>query len=101
MSFKIYEGDQLLVEGISQHSAIWQVTDTQLKKQLFTTCGKWGRFAIEVEGKKIKDSELEEAFGWRPFSCSGFYRWGLKFPKKDKYLMELAYGYLKDHWKAD
>ena len=101
MSFKIYEGDQLLVEGISQYSAIWQVTDTQEKRRLFTTCGKWGRFAIEVEGKKIKDNEFEEVFGWRPISCSGFYSWGLEFPQKEKYLMELAYGYLKDHWQGD
>tara|TARA_B110000967_G_C18855969_1_gene547246 strand:+ start:392 stop:802 length:411 start_codon:yes stop_codon:yes gene_type:complete len=101
MSFTIYEGDEPVVKGAATYSAVWTVTDTKANKPLFTTCGKWGRLTIEVDGKKIKENEFQEEFGWSPISCSGFYRWGLRFPKKEKYLMELAYGFLKDRWQGD
>ena len=100
-AFKIYEQNQLIVEGTSR-SGVWKVMDSIENKLLFTTCGILWRFAIDIEGRKIEETEFEQEFGWRPINnYTGFYKWGLKFPKKEKYLMELAYGYLKDHWQGD
>ena len=100
-SFCIYESDEPVVEGSSSFSAEWHVKDSRSGKTLFTTSSKWGHLVMNIGDKKIKEKEFSTEFGWYPISCSGFYTWGLEFPKKDKYLLELAYGYLKDNWGGD
>ena len=95
LAFWIFKGNKEILHGISQYSDIWQVKDTVKDEILFVTDNDWGKFSMKIEGKEIKEKEFTEMFGWKPFTA------GLDFPKKEQYLIELAYLYLKDHWRSD
>ena len=101
-AFWIYKNEKEILSGLSQYKDIWQVRDSEENRILFTTGNDWGKFSIIVEEREVKEKEFSEVFGWKPFSMYGLAcKWGFSFPKKENYLIELAYGYLMFGWKSD
>ncbi|MEO0795159.1 MAG: hypothetical protein AAFX93_08365 [Verrucomicrobiota bacterium] len=100
-AFWIFRGEEEIVSGISQYSDVWQVRDSKEDKILFVTSNDWGKFSIKIGDKQIPEKEFHQEFGWESYSRTGLASWGLSFPAKEKYLEELAYGYLKVYWRSD